>query len=285
MEIMQDLLNSEALNAAEDLLYFKEHPCNHNSTVVSKTTEDKNVQVNTFDNLKIWRIDTFIDTNNKCNVLTGIVSISILDVLDKALQAIDQEKCQLTCRQKILLTMMRLKLDLSYVSLAIFFQISSKSVKRYFDKTIQHLSMLLKPVIRFPPKEEISANIPNCFRNYQSTRIVLDCTEMYVEKSKCLRCRLKTYSHYKSRHTVKFLIGVTPSGLISYLSKGYGGRTSDKAIFNNENLIEKLEIGDSIMVDKGFLIEKECSENFIKLIRPPFLKKEKQFQTLRKLLL
>ncbi|KAF2898660.1 hypothetical protein ILUMI_07515 [Ignelater luminosus] len=173
--------------------------------------------------------------------------------------------------------MMRLKLDLSFVSLAILFQISSKSVKRYFNRTIQHLSSLLKPVIRFPSKEEIAANIPNCFRNYQSTRIVLDCTEMYIEKSKCLRCRVKTYSHYKSRHTVKFLIGVTPSGLISYLSKGYGGRTSDKAIFNNENLIEKLEIRDSIMVDKGFHIEKECSENFIKLIRPPFLKKEKQF--------
>ncbi|KAF2905893.1 hypothetical protein ILUMI_00283 [Ignelater luminosus] len=214
MEIMQDLLNSETLNAAENLLYFKEHACNN--LTVSKTTEDKNV-------------------------------------LDKAPQSIDQEKSHLTCRQKILLTMMQLKLDLSFVSLAILFQISSKSVKRYFNRTIQHLSSLLKPVIRFPSKEEIAANIP------------------------VNTCRVKTYSNYKSRHTVKFLIGVTPSDLISYLSKGYGGKTSDKAIFNNENLIEKLEIGDSIMVDKGFHIEKECFENFIKLIRPPFLKKEKQF--------
>ncbi|KAF2898659.1 hypothetical protein ILUMI_07514 [Ignelater luminosus] len=87
MEIMQDLLNSETLNAAEDLLYFKEHPCNN--LTVSKTTEDKSVQVNTFDDFKIWRIDTFIDTNNKCNVLMGIVNISILDVLNKALQSID----------------------------------------------------------------------------------------------------------------------------------------------------------------------------------------------------
>ena len=34
---------------------------------------------------------------------------------------------------------------------------------------------------------------------------------------------------------------------------------------------------DAIMVDKGFLIEKECALYNVKLIRPPFLKKNKQF--------
>ncbi|KAF2900609.1 hypothetical protein ILUMI_05578 [Ignelater luminosus] len=81
MEIMQDLLNSETLNAAENLLYFKEHPCN--DLTVFKTTEDKSVQVNTFDDFKIWRIDTFIDINNKCNVLTSIVNIKHFKVLIK----------------------------------------------------------------------------------------------------------------------------------------------------------------------------------------------------------
>lgn len=33
---------------------------------------------------------------------------------------------------------------------------------------------------------------------------------------------------------------------------------------------------DSVMVDKGFLIEDECDINRIKLIRPPFLRKQTQ---------
>lgn len=86
-----------------------------------------------------------------------------------------------------------------------------------------------------------------------------------------------SYSHYKGTHTIKYLIGITPSGLISYVSSGYGGRATDKAIFNYENLIDKVDINDSIMVDKGFLIEKECEEKLVRLIRPPFIKKQKQF--------
>lgn len=34
---------------------------------------------------------------------------------------------------------------------------------------------------------------------------------------------------------------------------------------------------DAIVVDKGFLIDHECEEKNIKLIRPPFLRKKTQF--------
>ncbi|KAF2887926.1 hypothetical protein ILUMI_18248 [Ignelater luminosus] len=86
------------------------------------------------------------------------------------------------------------------------------------------------------------------------------------------------YSHYKGRNTIKYLISITPSGLITFLSKSYSGRVSEKAIFSNENVIQKLDMNDSIMVDKDILIEKECNEHLIKLIRPSFLKKTyKQF--------
>ncbi|KAF2881437.1 hypothetical protein ILUMI_24723, partial [Ignelater luminosus] len=65
---------------------------------------------------------------------------------------------------------------------------------------------------------------------------------------------------------------VSPSGMITYLSKAYGGRASDKAIFNKEKIIELLIPGhNAIMVDKGFLIDDECKRNYIKLYRPPFL--------------
>ncbi|KAF2889888.1 hypothetical protein ILUMI_16285 [Ignelater luminosus] len=72
--------------------------------------------------------------------------------------------------------------------------------------------------------------------------------------------------------TKNFCARVSPSGMITYLSKAYGGRASDKAIFNKEKIIELLIPGlDAIMVDKGFLIDDECKRNYIKLYQPPFL--------------
>ena len=38
------------------------------------------------------------------------------------------------------------------------------------------------------------------------------------------------WSNYKSHSTVKFLVGITPNGAISYISDCYGGRATDKYI-------------------------------------------------------
>ena len=36
----------------------------------------------------------------------------------------------------------------------------------------------------------------------------------------------QTWSDYKSHNTIKFLIGITPTGFISFLSNCYGGRAN-----------------------------------------------------------
>ena len=62
---------------------------------------------------------------------------------------------------------------------------------------------------------------------------------------------------------------MSPSGLIIHCSKVYGGKASDKHIFLNENLLDKLEEGDAVMVDKGYAIGSETAEKGIVLLRPP----------------
>lgn len=86
-------------------------------------------------------------------------------------------------------------------------------------------------------------------------------------------CRLKLYSQYKSNHTIKFLIGISPAGLITFVSRAYGGRASDGKNFEQSNLVTKIEAGKSIMIDKGFHIDEVCNMYNVKIIRPPFLQK------------
>lgn len=70
------------------------------------------------------------------------------------------------------------------------------------------------------------------------------------------------------------MTGVSPGSLLTFILDAYRGRTSGKAIFEGSKIINLLEPHiDSIMVDKGFLIDK--NNNFIKIIRPYFLRKQK----------
>lgn len=170
--------------------------------------------------------------------------------------------------------MLKIKQDLSYSMLCVLFQkISRNTCSRVFKTTVLLLSTILTSIVsRFPSREEINVNIPLCFHNFKSTRVVLDCTEIPVERSKCLRCRIRCYLQYKSGFTLKFLVGVTLAGLIFYISPAYGGRASDQLIFSKSELINQMISGtDGIMVDKGFLIESLCIENGNDLFRPPFM--------------
>ena len=124
----------------------------------------------------------------------------------------------MSAKLRIFPIFMIVKMNLPYRSVAIFFSISSVSVKLHFLDSLLKLKNILSVVVHWPNKSKIAENIPACFKKYSETRIVLDCTEISLQKSKCLQCRLKTYSHYKSNHTFKFFIGILPTGLITYVS-------------------------------------------------------------------
>lgn len=212
---------------------------------------------------------------------TGI-NFRLLSVLTELVQLAEQDhdarKFNNKASARIVLCLCKLRLNLSFQCLAVLFQMTRQACSNNFVYMIKLLCQLLEKTIYWPTEEEFASNLPKCFENYPLVRVVLDCTEIPVERPGCLKCRLRLYSHYKGCETLKLLIGVTPSGLINYISKVFGGRASDKAIFNQSCIFNNLKpTVDMIMVDKGFDIENECAMNHIKLIIPPKLGKRTQF--------
>ena len=63
---------------------------------------------------------------------------------------------------------------------------------------------------------------------------------------------------------MKGLIGITPSGAVSFISELYGGI---RQLFIESGLLEILEEGDSVMADKGFTVADILSVRGISL--PP----------------
>ena len=72
--------------------------------------------------------------------------------------------------------------------------------------------------------------------------------------------------------TWKSLIGISPAGIVTFVSDLYPGSISDKQIKKQSGLIDLCEEGDAIMADKGFLIS-----DLSNLLSPPSRKRNVSF--------
>ena len=84
------------------------------------------------------------------------------------------------------------------------------------------------------------------------------------------------WSNYKHHNTVKFLIGISPQGAISFISKGWGGRVSDVHLTENCGILDKLLPGDLILADRGFNIHESAGLFCAQVKIPPFTKGKNQ---------
>lgn len=148
---------------------------------------------------------------------------------------------------------MSLRLGLNQEHLVNIFRISKTTVFRILNTWVNFIYDYSKCLIAWHTREQILANLPRHFNNHSDTRIVVDCTEFFVERPSSLVSQWLTWSEYKHHNTFKILIGVTPNGMVSFVSRLCGGNASDKHIVQNDDLIPKLSPGDVIIIeDKGF---------------------------------
>lgn len=176
--------------------------------------------------------------------------------------------------QEMMIFFIRLRLNCPEQDLAYRFGISQSTVSRVWTKWLDVFSCRMKPLIRWPSKEEVVKTMPMAFiENFQSkVRVILDCFEVFIDRPTSLVVRAATWSHYKHHNTVKFMIGISPQGSVIFLSKAYGGRASDKSITERSGVLRLLEHGDVVLADRGFLIGESVGLCSATLHIPPFTK-------------
>ena len=104
---------------------------------------------------------------------------------------------------------------------------------------------------------------------YPNTRIIIDATEIFIQRPSDPSSQQIIFSTYKNHNTAKALIGITPSGAVSFISSLYEGSISDRNIFIESAILEKLETGDFVMADKGFNVADLLDIRGMKLNIPP----------------
>ncbi|XP_061173428.1 uncharacterized protein LOC133182596 [Saccostrea echinata] len=175
-------------------------------------------------------------------------------------------KSTLPLIDQLLAVLMRLKVGLLVTDIAERFGISTSRFSSIFTTWICLLHAELSALNKFPSREKIASCLPECMKKFPNLRVILDCTEIYIQKSSSLVNQNLTFSNYKHHTTMKFLIGISPAGVISFVSNAWGGKTSDRQMVIDSGFLDLLEPGDNVMADKGFtmtdlLREKGCTLN------------------------
>jgi len=178
---------------------------------------------------------------------------------------------------ELLLVLMKLRLNLMTEDLACRFGASTGSVSRIIQKWLDVMFARMKFLVSWPSREISRNNMPEIFKQlYPSCVCTIDCSEIFIETPTNFEARAKTYSNYKKHNTVKFLIGITPTGSISFLSRCWGGRVSDKMLTSQSSFYQLLERGDVVLADRGFTIAEDMMVHGCKLEIPAFTKGKKQ---------
>ena len=176
-----------------------------------------------------------------------------------------------------LLVLMRLRLNLLIEDLAYRFGIAKSTVTNVFNTWIDVMATRLKFLVKWPTWEMAQANMPQIFKEtYPSARCIIDCSEVFIERPLAFQPRAQTYSQYKKHNTIKFLIAVSPAGTISFGSRFWGGRVSDKHLTQQSGFLQLLEPGDTVLADRGFDISDDIGVHGGKLAIPAFTRGKPQ---------
>ncbi|KAL0993151.1 hypothetical protein UPYG_G00103900 [Umbra pygmaea] len=182
--------------------------------------------------------------------------------------------------QLLLLTLMRLRLDLPIQHLSHLFRVHRTTIADAFHHTLGVMYAQLCPLVHWPSRECLLTSMPHQFVESfgKNVAAIVDCFEVFIEKPSNVLARAQTFSQYKHANTMKYLIVITPQGVISFISNGWGGRTSDKHITEQSGFLNKLLPGDIVLADRGFNIRESVGMMCAEVKIPTFTRGRAQLE-------
>ncbi|KAG7327343.1 hypothetical protein KOW79_008949 [Hemibagrus wyckioides] len=227
--------------------------------------------------------ETFRNNDELVQELTGLASYTKFMIVFSLVSKFLKAGSGLTNFQCFLITVMRMRLNLPVGFFSHVFGVSQSTVAEVFNATLgvmyERLSFRL---IVWPGKEQIRINLPKCFRaTFNDCTSIINRLEMFIEKPKSMTANDQWFSQYRNHDTVKYLISITPQGVVSFVSKGLGGLTSDKSLTERCGYLDKLSPGDVILTGKGFNIKDVVGLHPSDLNIQAFIKTDQQLQPLK----
>lgn len=210
-------------------------------------------------NFSFWQ---FTDAQLQC--LTSLPSRHVFLALASAIRAGEKEgkklmvgsESRVCIEDQILLTLTKLRRNMPFYLMEVYWGLSSRSICRIFANMIRVLhGFLWLGLIKkdgVPKVEKNLPYLPEAFLKLKNCRLILDCFDAQIHVPKSLGLNRASFSYYRNIHSFKYLLGISPTGLVSFISEPFGGRAPDDVICDASGVWDIFEPGDLALVDKGF---------------------------------
>ncbi|XP_044073318.1 uncharacterized protein LOC122885780 [Siniperca chuatsi] len=164
--------------------------------------------------------------------------------------------------QQLLLTLMRLRLDLRNQDLAYRFGVKVGTVTRTVHQMVNIMSSTLVPTAVFwPSRAELRKNLPAALRtSHPDCAVIIDCFMVPFEEpvsrgnqqqqQQQQRTVASSQGVGTSYNVLKYLIGVAPQGVVTFVSRGVLGNVSDKSLAEGCGFLCKLLPGDVVLASR-----------------------------------
>ncbi|XP_070391023.1 uncharacterized protein [Dermacentor albipictus] len=174
---------------------------------------------------------------------------------------------------QLFLVLVKLRVGLFHRHIGHLFNVSISTVSRIFSAVLDYIYLQVTEMTTWISRQAIDAAMPSAFKEkYPSTRVILDATEIRCDVPTSFVTQSQVYSSYKSTHTFKALVGISPHGVLTFVSELFTGCTSDRECVEKSGFLDlKFDTGDSVMADKGFKIKDLLQSKKVMLNIPPFL--------------
>ena len=228
--------------------------------------------------MRQFNYNTIKDNDADMNFFTGLSCAALfMWIVTLVKSKVRPLTKSLSIEDHVLVVLMKLKLGLLNKDIAYRFNVPVHVISRIYRAWLPVLATCMAPIIVWPSRAALRSNLPDGFRKkFRDCVTIIDCCEIFMERPKNLTARAITWSNYKHNNTIKYLIGITPAGAVSFLSKGWGGRVSDKMITMESGFLGKLNYGDCVLADRGFQIQDELATVGATLRIPSFTKGKSQ---------
>ncbi|KAM9710219.1 uncharacterized protein ACNS7B_024212 isoform 2-T2 [Menidia menidia] len=152
--------------------------------------------------------------------------------------------------QQLLLTLMRLRLDLRNQDLAYRFGVKVATVTRTVHRMVHIMSAALVPTAVFwPSRAELRKNLPAALRGaHPDCAVILDCFTVAFEEAGQQQGRAPSPPSSSppapGPGVLKYLIGLAPQGVVTFVSRGVTGGVSNQSLAEGCGVLCKLLPGD-----------------------------------------
>ncbi|XP_068507646.1 uncharacterized protein [Syngnathus scovelli] len=188
----------------------------------------------------------------KVKFYTGLPNFFVLEtvmlLLAPHMDAIRNAK--LSKFQQLLLTLMRLRLDLRNQDLAYRFGIKVGTVVRTVHHVVNIMSSTLVPTAVFwPSRAELRKNLPAALRSScPDCAVIVDCFTVPCEGP--VARDNEQGAAVAGGDVLNYLIGVAPQGVVTFVSKGVLGNFSPRTLAESSGFLCKLLPGDVVLASR-----------------------------------